>query len=126
MVAAATTSLPERAEEGRNYDYRFAWIRDQCYAGQAVARAGAHALMDDAVRFVSEQLLAHGADLRPAYSTRGDPVPDQVELNAFGELLLLLAAAANHDHLDADGWRSAEVAAQAIASRWQEPDAGIW
>ncbi len=33
MVAAATTSLPERAREGRNYDYRYVWIRDQCYAG---------------------------------------------------------------------------------------------
>ena len=41
MVAAATTSLPERAEEGRNYDYRYVWIRDQCYAGEAAARAGA-------------------------------------------------------------------------------------
>ena len=41
MVAAATTSLPERAEAGRNYDYRYVWIRDQCYAGQAVAAAGA-------------------------------------------------------------------------------------
>jgi hypothetical protein len=40
MVAAATTSLPERADEGRNYDYRYAWIRDQCYAGHAVAAAG--------------------------------------------------------------------------------------
>ena len=40
MVAAATTSLPERAREGRNYDYRYVWIRDQCYAGQAVAAAG--------------------------------------------------------------------------------------
>ena len=27
MVAAATMGLPERAEEGRNYDYRYAWIR---------------------------------------------------------------------------------------------------
>ncbi len=41
MVAAATTSLPERAERGRDYDYRYAWIRDQCYAGQAVAADGA-------------------------------------------------------------------------------------
>jgi len=35
MVAAATTSLPERSEAGRNYDYRYVWIRDQCYAGLA-------------------------------------------------------------------------------------------
>ena len=32
MAAAATMSLPERAEEGRNYDYRYAWIRDQCFS----------------------------------------------------------------------------------------------
>jgi GH15 family glucan-1,4-alpha-glucosidase len=32
MVAAATTSLPERADRDRNYDYRYAWIRDQAYA----------------------------------------------------------------------------------------------
>lgn len=148
MVAAATTSLPERAEEGRNYDYRFVWIRDQCYAGQAVARAGGHSLMDDAVKFVSEQLLAHGPDMRPAYTTRGESVPDEVhlklpgypgggdtignwvnrqfQLDAFGESLLLLAAAADHDRLDADGWRAAETAAEAIAERWEEPDAGIW
>ena len=37
MVAAATMSLPERARQGRNYDYRYAWIRDQCIAGQAFA-----------------------------------------------------------------------------------------
>jgi GH15 family glucan-1,4-alpha-glucosidase len=148
MVAAATTSLPERASEGRSYDYRFAWIRDQSYAGQAVARSGAHSLMDDAVRFVSAQLLAHGPELRPAYTTTGESVPDEIQLDlpgypggrdtignwvnqqfqldAFGEALLLIAAAANHDHIDADGWRAAETAAEAIASRWREPDAGIW
>ena len=42
MVAAATMSLPERSKAGRNYDYRYVWIRDQCYAGQAVAADGPH------------------------------------------------------------------------------------
>ncbi len=148
MVAAATTSLPERADQGRNYDYRYVWIRDQCYAGQAVARAGGHPLMDDAVRFVSARLLEHGPDLKPAYTITGGRVPDQRQLNlpgypggqdivgnwvnqqfqldAFGEALLLLAAASDHDHLDAEGWRAAEAAVEAIAKRWQEPDAGVW
>ncbi len=148
MVAAATMSLPERADTGRNYDYRYVWIRDQCFAGQAIAAAGAHPLLDDAVRFVSTRLLADGPDLAPAYTTVGGRVPSphslhlpgypggtdvlgnrvntQFQLDAFGESLLLFAAAARHDRLDADGWRAAETAVDAIAARWSEPDAGIW
>ena len=148
MVAAATMSLPERAREGRNYDYRYVWIRDQCYAGEAVAKAGAYPLLDDTVRFVSERLLEHGSSLKPAYTTIGGRVPDerslelpgypggsdrvgnwvneQFQLDAFGEALLLFAASACHDHLDVDGRRAADAAAQAIEERWRESDAGIW
>ena len=60
MVAAATMSLPERSQAGRNYDYRYVWIRDQCYTGQAVAADGPHRLLDDAVAFVAERVLADG------------------------------------------------------------------
>ena len=148
MVAAATMALPERASEGRNYDYRYVWIRDQAYAGQAVAAAGPHPLMDTAVGFVRDRLLADGQNMRPAYTTSAGDVPDerplglpgypgggdiagnwvngQFQLDAFGEALLLFAAAARHDHLDADAWRAAEIAADAVVERWQEPDAGIW
>jgi hypothetical protein len=148
MVAAATTSLPERAEEGRNYDYRYAWIRDQSYAGQAAAAAQAWPILDDAVRFVGERLHADGPDLAPAYTIDGGPVPDQrrldlpgypggfdlvgnrvnrqFQLDGLGEALLLLAAAARHDRLDSEGWRAAEIAAEAIAKRWPDKDAGIW
>lgn len=148
MVAAATTSLPERAEGSRNYDYRYVWIRDQCYAGQAAAAAAAPALLDDAVRFVTARILDHGPDLRPAYTTQGAPVPDQrtvdlpgypgggnmignwvnqqFQLDAFGESLLLLAAAGRADRLDVDHWKAARIATDAVAARWTEPDAGIW
>jgi hypothetical protein len=84
MVAAATTSLPERADQGRNYDYRYAWIRDQCYAGQAAAAIGDHTLLDGAVRFVSERVLADGPDLRPAYTISGGRVPDQHDVTQPG------------------------------------------
>jgi GH15 family glucan-1,4-alpha-glucosidase len=80
MVAAATLGLPERAEAGRNYDYRYAWVRDQCFAGHAVAVTGAHPLLDDAVRFVTERVLADGPSLRPAYCVDGAAVPDEREL----------------------------------------------
>ncbi|MBY8887247.1 glycoside hydrolase family 15 protein [Streptomyces sp. PTM05] len=148
MVAATTTSLPERAEEGRNYDYRYVWIRDQCYAGHAVAAAGAYGLLDDAVRFTTARLLEDGPTMAPAYRVDGRPIPDQhrldlpgypggfdlvgnhvtqqFQLDAFGEALLLFADAARHDRLDADGRRAARIGAEAIARRWSEPDAGVW
>jgi GH15 family glucan-1,4-alpha-glucosidase len=149
MVAAATTSLPERLEGSRNYDYRYAWIRDQCYAGLAVAARGPHPLLTGAVRFVTERLLADGPDLMPGYTVSGQPIPDerqlrglrgfpggtaragnwvcgQFQLDALGESLSLLAAAARHDMLDEEDWQAAAVAAEAIGKRWGEPDAGIW
>lgn len=148
MVAAATLGLPERAKEGRNYDYRYVWIRDQCFTGEAVAATGAYPLLDDAVRFVSERLLTDGPNLKPAYTTLGGPVPEQralklagypggsdvvgnhvnaqFQLDSLGESLLLFAAAARHDHLDVDGWRAAETAVDAIIRRWHDTENGIW
>jgi len=84
MVAAATTSLPERLEGGRNYDYRYAWIRDQCYAGLAVAAHGPHPLLADGVRFVTERLLADGPGLMPAYTVAGQPIGDEKPLRLRG------------------------------------------
>ncbi len=148
MVAAATTSLPERANQGRSYDYRYAWIRDQCYAGQAAARTGHPALLDSATRFVQERLLSDGPQLMPAYTTSGGMIPSpshlglpgypggsdivgnhvnaQFQLDALGEVLLLFAAAARAGRLEADGWHAVQVAIDAIGQRWSEPEAGIW
>ncbi|MFG2460056.1 glycoside hydrolase family 15 protein [Streptomyces sp. NPDC048523] len=129
MVAAATTSLPERAKEGRNYDYRYVWIRDQSYAGQAAAAVGAHDLLDASVDFVTARLHADGPRLAPAYTVHGkvgNQVCGQFQLDCFGEALLLLAAAERHGCLDEGHWKAVEIAVRSIADRWREPDAGIW
>lgn len=148
MVAAATMSLPERADQGNNYDYRYAWIRDQCYAGLAVAADGPHPLLANSVDFVSQRVLADGPDLRPAYlvtggtvppeqelslegypggwNVRGNRVTDQFQLDIFGDTLALFAAAARHDMLDRHAHRAARIVVDAIERRWTEPDAGIW
>ncbi len=149
MVASATTSLPERADAGTNYDYRYAWIRDQSYAGQAASVTKAHPLLDDAVHFIAERILADGPELKPAYRVDGGPVPDerrlshlagypggadkignwvngQFQLDSLGEALLLFAAAARHDRLDSEHWRAVDATTTALESRWRDADAGIW
>ncbi len=148
MVAAATMSLPERAEQGRNYDYRYVWIRDQCYAGIAVAADGPDPLLIAATRFVAGALLAEGPDLKPAYTIDGGRVPDesslalvgypggtdvrgnwvnsQFQLDTPGEALQLFTTAARCDALDRDVIAAAGVAVDVIEARWREPDAGIW
>ncbi|HEX2902221.1 MAG TPA: glycoside hydrolase family 15 protein [Jatrophihabitans sp.] len=148
MVAAATMSLPEKARAGRNYDYRYVWIRDQCYAGLAVARHGPDELLADAVRFVSAALIADGPDLKPAYTASGGRVPNestlplpgypggadvrgnwvnqQFQLDAPGEALQLFAAAARLGMIDQDLITAAKTAVAVIEQRWQQPDAGIW
>ncbi|MES9540052.1 MULTISPECIES: glycoside hydrolase family 15 protein [unclassified Actinomadura] len=149
MVAAATTALPERSNEGRNFDYRYAWIRDQCFAGRAVAvHGGPPGLLRDAVGFVSARVLADGDRLKPAYTVSGGKVPDesasglpgypgaqavvgnragdQFQLDALGEALLLLSAAAEHDRREPEAVEAARVAVDAVARGWTRPEAGIW
>ena len=137
---------------GRNYDYRNVWFATPCSSGIALAAACEQPLMERIVGFARERVLEDGPQLKPAYTTHGGLVPAQSELelpgypgghrvyignragrgfqlDTFGEALLLFAAAAGRDRLDADGWRAAEIAAAAIEARRDEPDepdAGVW
>jgi hypothetical protein len=148
MVAAATLGMPERAEAGRNYDYRYVWLRDQAYAGLAVAVEEPHELLDEAVAFTTARVLADGDQLLPAYRIDGSPPPEettldlpgypggndvvgnwvrgQFQLDEPGEILQLFATAARHDHLGAEDYRALQLVIGLIDRRWNEPDAGIW
>ena len=148
MVAAATLGLPERAEAGKNYDYRYAWIRDQAYAGLACAVDEPYPLLDDAIAFTSARLLEHGDQISPGYCTDGRDIPkestlgldgypggsdvvgnwvrQQFQLDSIGETLQLLAAGARFDRLNTDQSEAIEVAIKVIEKKWNEPDAGIW
>lgn len=148
MVAAATLGLPERAEAGRNYDYRYVWLRDQCYAGLAAAVTEPHPLLHDAVAFTTARVLEHGDRLAPAYRTDGSSLPrestlelpgypggsdvvgnwvtGQFQLDALGEILQLLATTARYGRLEGDARKAVDVVVDLIATRWQRPEAGIW
>ena len=148
MVAAATVGLPERAAGGRDYDYRYVWLRDQAYAGQAVGALTADPLLDEAVAFSTGKILEHGDRLAPAYRLDGrlppheDPVDlpgypggrvvvgnwvrGQFQLDTCGELLQLYATSGRHDHLTSDDVRAVQALVALVEQRWEAPDAGIW
>ena len=153
MVAAVTTSLPEVVGGGRNWDYRYSWIRDASYTLDALWVA---ACPDEAADFLDYLTTAASSfrqrqELQIMFGIRGErnlteqelpwlegwrgsrPVRvgngawAQRQLDVYGELL-----AAVHrlkDQLpDLDGAERALLAglADVAARAWTEPDRGMW
>jgi len=72
VIAAPTTSIPELADSGRNWDYRFCWLRDAYFVVNALARLGATRTMEDFIRFLIDLTVGReGESLRPVYRING-------------------------------------------------------
>ena len=154
IVAAPTTSLPEAPGGSRNWDYRFAWVRDASMATSALAEAAHHFKAKDFFMFFVTAAAGNitlGDDLQILYGIDGrrhlpentldhlegyggaTPVRvgngawNQVQLDIFGHLLQ--AAWTLHRSKvkfhDPVG-RFLRDLADCAARRWQEKDSGIW
>lgn len=148
IAAAATTSLPEGIGGEKNYDYRYAWIRDAGYSVNAFLRVGAMPEAKAAFAWLMKRLDQHGP--RVLYTLCGEVGPDECALELPGyrgsrPVLVGNAAALQHQHgiygdifetaalFVADGnvldQRSATILAalaDQAADRWRQKDAGIW
>jgi GH15 family glucan-1,4-alpha-glucosidase len=71
IVAALTTSVPEAAHSGRNWDYRYCWLRDSYFTVTALNRLGATRTMENHVRFILNAVL------KCRYLSRGAALPDR-------------------------------------------------
>jgi GH15 family glucan-1,4-alpha-glucosidase len=73
VLAALTTSVPESAGSGRNWDYRYCWLRDSYFVIQALNRLGATRTMEGYLRFL-DRIVASCAeqDIAPLYSIAGE------------------------------------------------------
>ncbi|MGE5826159.1 MAG: glycoside hydrolase family 15 protein, partial [Bacteroidota bacterium] len=73
IVAAVTTSVPEAPASGRNWDYRYCWLRDSYFVIQALNRLGATRTMEGYLRFI-DRIVASCADrdIAPLYSVSGE------------------------------------------------------
>jgi GH15 family glucan-1,4-alpha-glucosidase len=72
IIAAVTTSVPESARSGRNWDYRFCWIRDTYFTVQALNRLGATRTMEGYLRFIQNLTATLPLQLQPCYGIDGE------------------------------------------------------
>src|SRR5919112_6635682 len=75
MVAAATSSLPESRAGGKNWDYRYAWVRDSAYALTALFRFGLREETHGAISWLLSTIRRHGPEPQVAYTLDGGLVP---------------------------------------------------
>ncbi|HIP79568.1 MAG TPA: glycoside hydrolase family 15 protein, partial [Kiloniellaceae bacterium] len=53
IIAAMTTSIPEAPDSGRNWDYRYCWLRDAYFVVHALNRLGATKTMEGFLNYIS-------------------------------------------------------------------------
>jgi GH15 family glucan-1,4-alpha-glucosidase len=68
IIAAMTTSIPESPHSGRNWDYRYCWLRDAYFVVRALNRLGAVDIMEGYLRFLRNLPgIDNGGHLQPVY-----------------------------------------------------------
>ncbi len=155
IIAAPTLGLPEAVPGNRNFDYRYAWLRDASFTITAFANLGYRREAEEYLRFLCKVDDSHGRELRLMYGVT-DPVPAEEELShlsgwrgvgpvktgnaaagqtqhdVYGELLLAVEdyCEVAGDTIPAELAESLpllvrNLAERAVAAR-HEPDQGIW
>jgi GH15 family glucan-1,4-alpha-glucosidase len=151
IVAAPTTSLPERIGGLRNWDYRFTWLRDATFTLYALMNAGFN---DEALAWrnwllravagdpASMQILYGVAgerripefelDWLPGYAGSrpvrvGNAAHEQFQLDTYGEMMDSLHEARRHGLArDDHAWSLQLNVMQFLEGAWDRPDEGIW
>ena len=153
VVAAATTSLPEKLGGNLNFDYRFAWLRDLSLTIRALWVAACPDEADRLFRWIAdacgrltagervqimygvegernlaEHELAHLPGFRDSRPVRiGNAAWDQEQLDVLGEVLDAVEQLRDQlGELDEPTRELLVALANRAATTWREPDAGMW
>lgn len=151
IVAAVTTSLPERIGGSRNWDYRFCWLRDATFMLYALMLGGftgeARAWRDWLLRAVAgdparlqimygasgeRRLTERTLGWLPGYEgsrpvREGNAASDQFQLDVYGEVMDSLHVARRVGiEADGDAWGLQRALMDFLEGAWVLPDEGIW
>jgi GH15 family glucan-1,4-alpha-glucosidase len=151
IVAAPTTSLPERLGGDLNWDYRYCWLRDATFTLYALLQGGyemeARAWRDWLLRAVAgrpqdmqtlygvcgeRRLTEWQISWLPGYESSapvraGNAASTQLQLDIYGELMDTLHLARGEQGDDgAHAWAVQRVLLDFLESNWRRPDHGIW
>ncbi|PYI95873.1 MAG: glucoamylase, partial [Verrucomicrobia bacterium] len=151
LVAALTTSLPERIGGVRNWDYRYCWLRDAALILLVLMRAGYRDEAEAWRQWLLRAIAGSAAQMQTIYGVRGErrldeyeipwlsgyedsrPVrignaaSNQFQLDVYGEVLAAMweADRAGIKMTEPD-WALMVQLMKFLESHWQEPDEGIW
>jgi GH15 family glucan-1,4-alpha-glucosidase len=151
IVAAPTTSLPESLGGGRNWDYRYCWLRDATLVLLSLMGAGYN---EEAVQWrdwLQRTIAGSAAQLQIMYGLSGErrldewEVPwlagyqgakpvrignaasSQVQLDVYGEVLECLHQSRHHGMgPPSHGWSLQRGIVDHLMSIWEQPDEGMW
>lgn len=151
VVAAATTSLPEALGAGRNWDYRFCWLRDASFVLRAFADNGfaneglaffdwlMHTTSQTQPEFntlydvfgrsnARERILSHVRGYRDSSPVRiGNAAKDQLQLDVYGAVVMAAADSLERgNRLAQDELRLLARIGRVVSAQWRLPDDGIW
>ncbi len=151
IMAALTTSLPEKLGGIRNWDYRFCWLRDATFTLYSFMHSGyteeaaawsnwlLRAVAGDpsqlqimygaaGERRLTEVLLHHLPGYENSSPVRiGNAASEQFQLDVYGEVMdaMYLARKMNID-TDPAHWHLERHLVEFVAENWMKPDEGIW
>lgn len=156
VLAALTTSIPEAPNSGRNWDYRYCWLRDSFYTVHALNRLGATKTMEEFLRYIFNLVadLGSGERLQPVYGISGQSLLDerhvdtlpgyrgmgptrvgndayrQVQNDVYGATVLASTQSFFDRRLrrqgHAEDFTRLERLGQQAAALYDQPDAGPW
>jgi len=148
IAAAPTTSLPEKIGGPKNYDYRYAWVRDAGYTIKAFLAAGAEAEAKAAFSWLLDQIEEHGTQV--CYALDGGPVSGvhewampgyqgskpvvtgnvaakQRQHGVYGDIFETASRFVERGNiLDNRSAATLSGLADECADLWRTPDSGIW